>query len=252
MMWDDGEIHDAFGSIVIDDPNAPVMIAAARQAFVEYQRAHGPPIVTHDTFASAFDLGPASFFVLDLRAVRDHRDRRLLGEAQWRTFDDWLAATDDKPIRFVASSVPLLHTPDSLVRKVSSSARAPAAFLDRWSAEPFHHELVRMLEALRGRRVVVLGGDIHIGAAMELLDARIPQWISSAITHKPPLVHRLESEAMSRLAPLLGPWPITAHFHELRNNFGIVEVEGERARFELWVRRDAGGAKKLYECTTPW
>jgi hypothetical protein len=150
--------------------------------------------------------------------------------------------------------VPLLHTSDSLIQRSTRalSSLVPDVFHDRWSADEFHHELVRMFELLRGRRVVVLAGDIHVGAAMELLEPRMPQWVSSAITHEAGLLHRLESEAMSRLAQIANEFPLVAQFHELRNNFGIVEVDGGRARFELWVRSDSGGAKKMYECFTPW
>lgn len=254
MIWDDGEICDTYGSRTIEHPFASAMVAAATRTFFDYQRAHGPERATDDTFAASFDVGPASFFVLDLRSRRDHAQRTLLGEPQWRALERWLHATDDKPIRFLASSVPLLHTSDSLIQRSTRalSALVPDVFHDRWSADAFHHELVRMFQLLRGRRVVVLGGDIHVGAAMDLLEPKIPQWVSSAITHEASLVHRLESEGMSRLAQIANEFPLTAHFHELRNNFGIVEVEGGRARFELWVRCDSGGAKKMYECFTPW
>lgn len=263
MIWDDGEIRDVWGSEPLFGDAAvvaPAMFAAARDAFLAYQRSHGPPPLTADTFCSSFDAGPASFFVLDLRAVRDALTGTLLGEAQWGALERWLAATDDRPIRFLASSVPLLHTPDSLVEKITRgplAAAIPRAFLDRWSADAFHPELVRLLDLLRGRRVVVLAGDIHIGAAIDVdLQGHIlPQWISSAITHRAKVLHRIESELTSRLASIASPWPLHAHFHEMANNFGIVEIEQDgascRATFDLYVHAP-GGAKRLYRVQTPW
>ncbi|MBI2395680.1 MAG: alkaline phosphatase family protein [Deltaproteobacteria bacterium] len=254
MMWDDGEIRDAWGSVPLpkeDGAIADAMFAGATRAYREWQHAHNPK-TEGDDLHYAFDAGPASFFVLDLRSHRDAARRTLLGERQWRAFEQWIAATEGAPVRFVASSVPPLHTPDLLVERLTRQGTRsdvlPSAFHDRWSADAFHDELVRLLELLLPRGVVVLSGDIHIGAANEIVgrdDRRVHQWISSAITHQPSLVSRLESELVSRLADLASPLRVAARFHELANNFGLVELvrRGDRAwsvTFELWVVGPAG------------
>jgi len=262
MIWDDGEIRDAWGSGSIDVAEAelaPAMFAAARAAYIDYQHSHNPPTLQGDLHYS-FDAGPASFFVLDLRGQRDATQRRLLGERQWSALEAWIAATEERPFRFVVSSVPLLHAPDLLVEWLTRLGSAvadnvPPALLDRWSADAFHEELERMLALLLPRRIVVLAGDIHIGAATEIHDPRAPsrvlhQWISSAITHETGLSHRLQSEVASRLTNLASPWPVVKRFHELRNNFGIVELtrQGERwrATFDLYAHIEGAIAKPLY------
>jgi len=262
MIWDDGEIHDDWGSVQLDGTDAeiaPAMFDAARAAYLTYQHSHNPSTAPGD-YHYAFDAGPASFFVLDLRGHRDARTRTLLGARQWAALESWIAATEDRPVRFVVSSVPLVHTPDLLVewltRRGTLIAEAlPAALHDRWSADAFHGELERLLALLLPRNVIVLSGDVHLGAAIDIHDRDDPsrvvcQWISSAITHESRLVHRLESEVVSRITNLATPWPVTKHFHELRNNFGIVELtrrdEEWSATFDLYVHTGGGRARPLY------
>lgn len=252
MIWDDGDIRDTWGSIPSDHPRTAEMFAAARAAYVDYQHSHNPATDRRDLHY-AFDAGPASFFVLDLRGHRDHATRTLLGDRQWSAFEQWIASTDDRAARFVVSSVPLLHTPDALVERFTRPGTVvgdaiPPAFHDRWSAAAFHHELERMLALLLPRGIVVLSGDIHIGTANEIGDRegrRIHQWVSSAITHRAGLKSRLEAEVVSRLTNLASPWPVTAAFHELGNNFGVVEVCNGRITFDLYVLTESG-PKALY------
>lgn len=249
MTWDDGEIHDTWGSVPLDPDDeslAPELFAAARRAFCEYQRAHGPRTDPRDLHF-AFDAGPAAFFVLDLRSQRDHARRVLLGDRQWQALEGWLASTRDRPIRFLASPVPPLHVPDAwfrrLTRRRSTLARVlPPAVFDRWSADAFHGELERLRGLLRVHpRVVVLAGDIHVGAAIDVRSGP-PQWIASAITNPARLVQRLESVAVARAAGATDD--VDVRFVDRRNNFGVVEVERDgdrvRASFELWVRTARG------------
>jgi len=259
MVWDDGEICESWGSVQLEGELAPAMFEAARAAYFDYQHAHNPPTAT-DEFHFSFEAGPASFFVLDLRGHRDAIQRRLLGDRQWAALEGWVAATEDRPFRFVVSSVPPLHTPDMLVERITRLGTAIAgkvrpAFLDRWSADAFHPELERLLALLLPRNIIVLAGDVHIGAASEIHDPNdasrvVHQWISSAITHETGLMHRLESEIVSRITNLATPWPVVQRFHELRNNFGIVELvrrDGHWiATFDLYVHTEGNAAKAVH------
>lgn len=264
MIWDDGEIRDVWGSVPLDLEEAglaPTLFAAAQRTYREHQHATNPTTAPEDLHYS-FEAGPAAFFVLDLRGRRDFAREILLGERQWRDLEAWLEATERCPFRFVVSSVPLLHTPDSLVERITRRrnplAKAiPAAFHDRWSAAAFHGELERLLGLLFGREgIVLLSGDIHIGAAIDIEGPAgtppIPQWISSAFTNRAALLTRLESQVVSRVAPAGSRWRLRPHFHEILNNFGIVEVarRGDRwvATFELWAHRE-GRAEPLYRVT---
>jgi phosphodiesterase/alkaline phosphatase D-like protein len=256
MIWDDGEIADTWGSITSDHPRTSEMFAAARSAYVSYQHSHNPPTDARDLHY-AFDAGSASFFVLDLRGQRDHTQKTLLGARQWAAFEAWIARTEHRQPRFVVSSVPLLHTPDVLVERFTrpgtvASEVLPAAFHDRWSADAFHHELKRMLDLLLPRGIIVLSGDIHIGTANEIGDSegrRVHQWVSSAITHRARVGNRLAAEIVSRLANIASPWKISAAFHELGNNFAIVEVINGRTTFDLYVLGE-NGPKALYQVST--
>lgn len=262
MIWDDGEIHDTWGSIPLEGIEADIgkdMFEAARRAYVDYQHSHNPQTAPGD-YHYSFDAGPASFFVLDLRSRRDALERTLLGQRQWAALEAWIAATERRPFRFVVSSVPLLHTPDLLVEWITRigttiAGAIPPAFHDRWSADAFHEELERLLALLLPRNIVVLSGDIHIGAASDIRADSEPshvvrQWISSAITHEASLAQRLKSEIVSRMTNLATPWSVTKHFHEMRNNFGIVELvrrdERWTATFELYVHTGGTSAKPLY------
>ncbi len=258
LFWDDGEIHDVWGSVPLDLEDAgvaPEIFAAARRVYREYQHAHDPKTDDRDLHF-AFDAGPASFFVLDLRSHRDHLSRTLLGERQWQALEAWLRATDDRPIRFLASSVPPLHVPDAWVRRItrrrSTLARiVPPALHDRWSADAFHGELERLRALLRAHdRVVILSGDVHVGAAIDVR-AGPPQWIASALTNRAGRVQRLESAAVARAADAVAD--VDVRFVDRRNNFGIVEIErdGEavHASFELWVQ-GAHGTRPVHRVET--
>jgi len=258
MIWDDHELRDDWGSRPLYTGAAGRLEAAlwsgAVAGYEAYQHALNPP-TDEGVYHYAFRVGGFCFFVLDLRGQRAWAAGRLLGDRQWRDLEAWLVDTERAALRFLVSSVPLHHLPERIVTPVTrwlgtgfTASLVPSTFYDRWCAARFAGELERLMARLRrpaagAAPVIVLAGDIHIAAALTLRGghglAAVPQWISSAASTGSSLAARVASFVALRATNLATRWPVRHHFADLRNNFGVVEVElggaAPRATFESYV-----------------
>jgi hypothetical protein len=122
----------------------------------------------------------------------------------------------------------------ALERLPSSSGRDVR---DRWSVPTFAAQRTRLVETLfewqakrSNRQVVVLSGDVHVGAAFNVKPrngrGRFAQWTSSALSTPDGLKHIVANRLITKFVRL--------GEHELRvwrrgvatsNNVGIVDVE---------------------------
>lgn len=251
MIWDDHEIRDDWGSRPRwRGPRGEVeasVFRAAREAYETYQHALNP-VTAERTYHYAFAAGDVAVFVLDLRGQRSWDQGQLLGDSQWRDLTAWLATTERASVRFLVCSVPPHHVPERLIAPATRWLGngplhwlLPSTFYDRWCAGLFHRDLSRLIDLLSVRSaqsapVILLAGDIHIGAAMEIQGkpgaAPIPQWITSAITTGSPSAILWASRLVCRATNLATHFPLRHQFEELRNNFAIVEVDLRGARPE--------------------
>jgi phosphodiesterase/alkaline phosphatase D-like protein len=175
LAWDDHEISNGWGSLPWHHaPRGRALLEAAAAAFDEMQGARNPPPLVAGSRAHALVRGPASFLTLDLRTHRDGSTGTVLGEAQRRAVQEYVAGpARERALLFVACSVPPVHLP---VVRLGLSRHADVA--DQWSTDANREERRWLLGLLRDyeeggvRRAVLLGGDVHAATAATLTDPR--------------------------------------------------------------------------------
>lgn len=242
LMWDDHDIFDGWGSLMSYSRFDERVYRAAQQAFVEYQHLRNPggALASKPPFGYSFWRGDVGFHVPDLRGERNFETGRVMGEAGWKLLDDFLAEASDRdvPTLFICASVPVVHASPTLM-KMLEHLDSPAGrdVRDRWSVPTFEAERTKLVEQLFAwqsakakRQVLVLSGDVHVGAAFSVRPrtsrGHFRQWTSSALSTPDGLKHVLANRLITKFVRL--------GEHELRvwrkglatsNNVGLVEVE---------------------------
>jgi phosphodiesterase/alkaline phosphatase D-like protein len=279
-IWDDHEIVNVWGGRQGHQrPAWRRVFEGARGAFVDYQvsrtisaGASRPP-----AFHQAFVWGSAATFLLDLSSQRaaGGRQARVYGDEQLTALTAFLREQRTRPVVFLVLSVPLVYLPDGVVALGERLPGQRELFATRWNAAQNRHALDRLLSLLRahqhtapGRRLVLLSGDVHQGAAVALRwadGAHAYQFVSSPVTNalhgwKERLARRLsfsmrhvrhgaERVAIERLG-CAGPGQRNP-FNGL--NLGVVSVEDRGAhvavRFELvtYDTVEPGAARVAYD-----
>lgn len=204
MIWDDHDITNGWGSdIRHKDQDAQAVFAGAREVYRCFQHAHNPQNSSQpEALYYGFHHGHASFITLDLRGHRQSWNTQLLGTDQRNWFEQFLTDCDTTKTLFLTSSVPLFH----LKRRFANLPilRNKSDISDQWSHEANEPDrqwlLARLIHWLQGnanRRVIILGGDVHVGTFAEarLQDnsgIRLFQATSSPVANKPAgLIDRL-------------------------------------------------------------
>jgi alkaline phosphatase D len=244
LIWDDHDIYDGAGSLMRPSAFDERLRNAAGQAYREYQHLRNPGANVDDSppFAYPFWFADVGFYVLDLRGMREFNERRLLGEAQWESLDAFLAEADERgtPTVFIAASVPVVHESPAIASFLEGLRTSPGHDVrDRWDVPHFRHERKRLLERLFSwqsarphRQVVILSGDVHVGAAFSLRprDRRqrghISQWTSSALSTPTGIDHVIANKIVTGLVRF-GERSLRVWGHGLvpTNNIGFVDVE---------------------------
>ena len=242
LMWDDHDIFDGWGSLIDHTPFDERVYRAAEKAFREYQHLRNPnaSLTAPGPFGFSFWRGDVGFHVPDLRSERDFNARRVMGDAGWAQLDAFLdeATERDVPTIFIGASVPVVHASPALMtaleRLKTSSGRDVR---DRWSVTNFANQRTQMVERLFAwqagrprRQVIVLSGDVHVGAAFNVRPRRGPgrfaQWTSSALSTPDGLQHVVANRVITRLVRV-GERELRVWRRGLAtsNNVGVVEVE---------------------------
>jgi hypothetical protein len=242
MTWDDHDIYDGAGSLLEPTAFDDRLRAAATTAYLEHQHLRNPGARPDATppFDYSFRRGDTAFFVFDLRGCREHREGRIVGETQWRRFEAFLdeAAAAGVTTLFVATSVPVVHASPAFMAALEGIPLGIGRDIrDRWDVPAVRHERARLLDLLFGwqtagprRRVAILSGDVHVGAAFTIAPARgsrgrIQQWTSSALSTPVGLEHALANRLVTTFVRLGEPsLHVRRHGLETRNNAGYVEV----------------------------
>lgn len=246
-IWDDHEITDGWGSSKTHfGPQAQGVFQAARAVYREFQHSRNPQTFGDNAQHYAFGFGPAGFLVLDLRGhrkvVRSVADRPLMGKKQWEDVEAWLAGPGRAyPILFVVASVPVVHAPAVFADLIGGIGELDLR--DQWTYKPFRREqqdLVSLLFRIANdndQKIVILGGDAHVGA-VSVLRSRRPAHRARPAIHQftsSPIAHTTSALANRLLRIVGGEIPIDRdisgrilHLYTERN-FGIVRVERDRS-----------------------
>jgi alkaline phosphatase D len=241
LMWDDHDIFDGWGSLLDHTAFDERVYAAAERAFVEYQHLRNPggELSGRPPFGYSFWRGNVGFHVPDLRGERDFNKQRVMGDEGWARLDQFLQEASERgvPTVFLGVSVPVVHASPSLMRALEGLRMSYGRDIrDRWSVPAFAAERTKLVErlfawqsAVKNRRVIVLSGDVHVGAAFGVRatngQGRFRQWTSSALSTPDGLKHILANQLITKF--------VRVGEHELRvnrvglatsNNVGLVEV----------------------------
>ncbi len=206
MIWDDHEVRNSWGGYDHDrDPNSDEWFVGtiARTVFQRFQRAlWGAPDSTAVHEAHVHAYGQVGVLFADLRTGRSfsyHPERPYLGPAQWTWLRQELHSGTLSQVNALAivTSVPLCY-----VGRVTAGAGGIVVsdLRDHWTHPDhiteqieFFAEIRRWLGADANRRVLIVGGDVHVGGRT-ILEQRVSgEWqplceqiITSPITNKPP------------------------------------------------------------------
>jgi phosphodiesterase/alkaline phosphatase D-like protein len=229
------------------DTNHIQRIQAALQAYEEHQGMYAPGLTlprksqrgglrlaespASGSQAYSFYYGATAFFVLDTRTERiSSGEKRVLGEAQGDSLEQWLLAVRDEfPVKFIVSSAGILSETIGDLGNHQQSFRQER---DR---------LLFFLAANAISGVYILAGGLHEGHAISTElhgpeSRSIPLWEFgiAGVEQRPNL-----------LAPILKKRPRSPALHNSKihysigkTNYGVVQVSfseacGPRVRFEL-------------------
>ncbi|MDQ4035758.1 MAG: alkaline phosphatase family protein [Chloroflexota bacterium] len=259
LTWDDHDIFDGWGSQLNPERWDRRLFAAAESAYREYQHLRNPGASLTDVspYAYGFWYAGVGFFVMDLRGCRDYQAGRVVGDEQWARLDRFLAEADQRGTSTVmlVASVPVVHLSPALVKATAwIPGNKGTDVRDRWNVPAFRGDREALLErcftwraSAPARQVVILSGDVHVGAAFRVRPRRstgwprgtIVQWTSSALSTPAGFQHRVANRIGTTLVNLGEPSIVAARDGmNGRNNFGIVDVEplaagGHRLTFRL-------------------
>lgn len=265
-MLDDHEVRDNFGTSPEHASKAWAELReGALDAFYDYQ---GSRVVPADgtarppSFHYGFAYGPVAIFVADLRSQRvaDDAAVHVFHAEQLASLARFLDAHAKHPVLCVVVTVPIVHIESWMAGVVAACNGRSSDAADRWSHPRMLADrdlFLRMLKdhqrANPEQRLVLLGGDIHVGSAfrLEWSDGGPPtyQLTASALSHLQGRATRWIAEKLPRATQkvamhdgltadvdLVAPANGAARNPYGGLNLGIVEVEwGERCglRFKL-------------------
>jgi alkaline phosphatase D len=221
LIPDDHELVDNFGTAV--EHTDPVWVKVrdgALDAFYDYQAARALPREhgrRPDAFYQSFEYGSVAAFLMDLRSERRAAEDRIevCSERQWRALAEFLARQRDKHVLFLGLSVPLLHVPDWLATAGALVAESDGDLADRWTNPKMAESRDRLFHTIHEhqrqnpqQRLVLLGGDVHVGAVSRFAwsdDARDTyQLIASALSNRDGFLVRNLVELIPSIGAVVG------------------------------------------------
>lgn len=249
MIWDDHDITNGWGSDITHKEDCSRQVFdGASEVYRCFQHAHNPANpLNPDAYYYGFHLGDASFMTLDLRGHRHSWDNQLLGAEQKVWIEHFIGECNNSKVLFVISSVPMFH----LKRRFANIPflRRKSDIGDQWSHEAnagdrrwLLDKLITWLGADNERRVIILGGDVHVGTFADVRlkennDIQMVQATSSPIANKPAgLLDRFVKAVSDEFETELEPGKtldvkIKDRFWE--RNFLIVTVDTSNSKPEI-------------------
>ncbi len=182
-ILDDHEVFDDWGMLPEHEGPAYRKVSeAARLAYLDYQGsrqlAWGEGAAAPAALDYRFRYGTVAGFAFDLRSERRAGPgHQVTSAAQRARFEHFLAESRSAQVVLVVTSVPLVHIPEWLTSAGQRLFGTSVDFPDHWSAPANRAErqiLLGMIEAhlkrpeTRQQKLIVLGGDVHVGAAFGL------------------------------------------------------------------------------------
>lgn len=213
---DDHEVCDNFGSAPEHaSPAWEALRDGALDAFDDYQGllTAARTVPRRASFDWSLRYGAVGAFGLDVRSRRRHdgASLRVCADEQLDALERWLGASSALDVVMVVSSVPLAIFPAWVASLGSRLLGKDSDAADRWShpdAAGSRRRLTAMLFEHQRRnprqRVLLLGGDIHIGCAVRFVwrDRAVPplyQLVSSSVSNLTDALRRKLGKAVAHL-----------------------------------------------------
>ena len=271
MTWDDHEIVDDWGtrpSTRFGEPGAETKFDTIDEVYRRYQLAHSPVgPVANGPRDYGLTMGCVGVYVLDGRGERGKDvTSPVIGKAQFERLKGWLAALSASvEIAMLVTSVPLSFLNNQVVKNAIDTgadlARDAADLWTYWGNGELHDnrpDFLRIAGALfdwqsavAGRRVVVVGGDVHFSFAHRIFNTpgkknpNLLEFVTSAISaatiHKPEqsiLKAGMGGKDFKLVDPYRAGWiqgAITFDF-----NYGEVLIDPAARSIELAVITESG------------
>jgi len=221
LILDDHEIVDNFGtSVEHSEPAYDNLRQGALDAFYDYQAARSlrrEHDRRPDAFYQSFAYGSVAAFLMDLRSERRADAERIdvCSERQWQALADFLGQNRDRHVLLLALSVPLLHVPDWLATTGMLLSDSDGDIADRWTNPKMAATRDRLLHIIHEhqrqnphQRLVMLGGDVHVGAVSRFAwsdEARDTyQLIASALSNREGFLVRNLVELVPHIGAVVG------------------------------------------------
>jgi alkaline phosphatase D len=179
-ILDDHEVFDDWGVEPehVEEPYQRV-IEAARLAYIDYQGSRQLPWSDAATAPASLDYrfsyGNVAGFVFDLRSERRAAGAsQVVSASQLGRLEGFLAESRGAEVVLLVTSVPLVHIPEWLTSAGQFLFGTKVDFPDHWSAAANRGQrkaILGMIQAhlqrpeTRNQKLIVLGGDVHVGAA---------------------------------------------------------------------------------------
>ena len=242
-IFDDHEIADDWGiSGENRSPEREAQRTAALRAYELYQHCTNPP-TPEGRYWYTYRVADVGFFVLDTRTKRhwESAERMVLDPEQMAALKQWLD-DDGLAVKFIASSVPLVHISSILRMNLPSFLTLTR---DQWTGfDDQRRELLQFIFERGIRNVHFLSGDVHIShvARIESGDAdnHVMSYTSSPMAQASPTLQ--EYVALKDQVEGCAVQPV---FTGAGRNFGVVRVtppapdsteRGYRVSCELYDR----------------
>lgn len=217
-ILDDHEIVDNFGTAPEHSTDEWKSVRdGAIAAFDDYQGARGRTSPFAGDFDQTWVHGVVSTYLLDIRSQRQADDDtlRMYAPEQLERLSEFLREQAEQHVIILGLSVPFIHVPDWMADVGAALLGDDSDAADRWSyfkAHKSRDDLLKLLhEHLRDhphQRVIVVGGDIHVGCVNRIEwgdDVRpLYQIASSAITNKQSWTIEQIAELAPKLSKIMG------------------------------------------------
>ena len=153
MILDDHEIIDNFANDYELSSDSPpyLQLAFATKVYREFQHIHNPQTFGSGPLYYSYDVGTASFFVVDTRTerYRESPGNQMISDEQFGRLATWIRRNKDRQL-FIVTSVPFATN----VRNSDDKWSSPAY---RWQRE----KILAQIWKHRAERVCFLTGDMH-------------------------------------------------------------------------------------------
>jgi alkaline phosphatase D len=206
---DDHELIDNFGSDPRHaEPAYNQLRLGALDAYYDYQASRVLPVAafqqTTREFHYSFRYGACAVFVMDLRSQRYPRDGQIdvYSTEQLQALTRFLADSADAAVVALVISVPVLYVDSWFANTAATLVGQASDAGDRWTLSAAQRARDGLLGAIRShqrkhpeQRLLLLGGDIHVGCAFRL------DWADGL-----PSFHQFTSSALSNYTGRVMSW----------------------------------------------